>query len=220
MLVLKLGSVGEDVKALQQLLNAQLSPSPHLLTDGIFGPQTCAAVMRFQRANQLTPDGEVDPKTWEALGQPRATVPWMDIALAEYGVHENSLPGQHNQRVIEYHGATSLKATTDEVPWCSSFVNWVMRQAGHSGTNSALASSWLDWGRTLSSPEYGAITIIKRKVIASDRATGSSTGFHVAFYDSSTATHLRLLGGNQGDRVKYSDFSLRDYEVRGYRWPS
>lgn len=56
----KIGSRGEDVKALQKKLN--------LTADGIFGPLTEEAVKDFQKANGLTADGIVGPKTWEKLG--------------------------------------------------------------------------------------------------------------------------------------------------------
>lgn len=46
-----------------------------------------------------------------------------------------------------------------------------------------------------------------------------STGYHVIFFDSKSATHIRLLGGNQRDSVKYSTFNLTRYEVKGYRRP-
>jgi uncharacterized protein (TIGR02594 family) len=144
----------------------------------------------------------------------------MDIAIAELGVHENASPGQHNRRIVEYHSATSLRATTDETPWCSSFVNWVMVQGGYRGTNNALARSWLDWGTSLTTPRTGAVTVIKKKGASSDSATGSSTGFHVGFYVSSTSATVRLLGGNQGDQVKYSNFMLASYDIRGHRWPT
>jgi uncharacterized protein (TIGR02594 family) len=78
--------------------------------------------------------------------------PWMDIAVAELGVHEDSLPGQHNARIVEYHQTTTLKSTDDETPWCSAFVNWVMRQSGRTGTDSAAAKSWLGWGSDVTNP--------------------------------------------------------------------
>jgi peptidoglycan hydrolase-like protein with peptidoglycan-binding domain len=46
--------------------------------DGVVGPQTRAAIKRFQRANGLTPDGIVGPKTLAAMGlseQPLAETP-------------------------------------------------------------------------------------------------------------------------------------------------
>jgi hypothetical protein len=52
-----------------------------------------------------------------------------DIATQELGVAE--IYGDvHNKRILEYHQATRLKATTDEVAWCASFVNWCLWQ-GH-----------------------------------------------------------------------------------------
>ena len=64
----------------------------------------------------------------------------------------------HNKRVIEYHSTTG-KAPNDETAWCSSFVNWSLKQVGIKGTNSAQAISWqiMHWGVALSTPVYGAV---------------------------------------------------------------
>lgn len=231
MAIVKRGSRGADVQRLQILLNDKLKPCPQLKPDGSFGLKTETAVKQYQTQKGLIPDGVVGPKTWAMLGQtatalpaPPPTVtagaPWMDIAKAEIGVHENSLPGQHNQRIIDYHATTTLHATTDETAWCFSFVNWVIKQSGRSGTNSAAAKSWLDWGQSLTTAKAGAVTVIKKKGATSDLATGSTSGFHVGFLVSSSPNSVRLLGGNQSDSVKYSDFSLTKWEVRGYRWPN
>ena len=60
MITLKLGSKGNDVKALQSKLN--------LKVDGVFGPLTEKAVKEFQKKNGLVVDGIVGTKTWEKLG--------------------------------------------------------------------------------------------------------------------------------------------------------
>jgi uncharacterized protein (TIGR02594 family) len=229
--MLKLGSKGADVERMQTLLNALLQPPPRLQVDGDFGQRSHDALVRFQASRRLNADGVVGPETWKALGQRsqpvarvvnvRAVTPaqsWMTIAEAEIGVRENAAVGQHNKRILEFHKATSLRATEDEVPWCSSFVNWVMVESGRTGTKSAAAKSWLNWGTEVS-PRSGAVTVIKKKVGGADKATGSSSGFHVAFFVSATETHLRLLGGNQSDSVKYSNFQLSKYDVKGCRWP-
>lgn len=62
--VLKLGSAGEYVKKLQELLNKK---GYKLTVDGSFGPATLQAVKSFQAASKLIVDGSVGPKTWEAL---------------------------------------------------------------------------------------------------------------------------------------------------------
>src|SRR5512139_2686577 len=229
MILLRPGSRGPDVVKLQLLLASALGCA--VRADGVFGPRTKALVEAFQKARRLEPDGVVGPATWAALGVRPAAVPtapapvapgcpWLAIAQAELGVHEIVGAAAHQPRILEYHATTTLKATADETPWCSSFVNWVVRKAGYKGTRSAAAKSWLDWGTALASPRAGAITVIKRKGQQSDAATGSATGFHVGFWVSEAETHVRLLGGNQGDMVKYSSFPTSAYEVRGHRWPS
>lgn len=62
---LSVGDRGQQVKRLQELLNAQ---GESLDTDGVFGPGTRAAVVAFQARHGLTPDGIVGPKTKAALG--------------------------------------------------------------------------------------------------------------------------------------------------------
>ena len=142
---------------------------------------------------------------------------WLEIALKEIGVKE--IRGGENARIIEYHASTTLKAREDEIPWCSSFVNWVMTQAGYKGTNSAAAKSWLSWGKEIPKPEKGCICVIKKKSAGSDAATGSASGYHVGFFVSEDANYVYLIGGNQSDQVKISGFNLRAYDICGYRMP-
>ena len=231
MKTLQKGSKGTEVFILQLLLNASSVVKPKIKVDGNFGAKTYHAVIQFQKKKKLSTDGIVGKITWRGMGiKPFAgkfippnhvsTTKWMPIAKAEMGIHENSAPGKHNKRIIEYHAVTTLKATTDETPWCSSFVNWVVKQAGYKGTDSALAKSWLDWGKKINKPKEGAIVIIRRKSKRLDAATGSSTGYHVAFFVRKTTTHITLLGGNQRDSVRESNYHLRSYDIKGYRWPN
>ncbi|HYD54446.1 MAG TPA: TIGR02594 family protein [Gemmatimonadaceae bacterium] len=233
MATLQVGDRGSTVTRLQELLNQQLAPSPGVTVDGDFGPRTRAAVLRFQQLRGLAGTGIVTDETWRALDPSGAaattrddpTLPvamrrdWMEVARAELGVHERR-GGDHEARIVEYHRSTTLRATDDETPWCASFVNWVLLQAGYRGTNSARARDWLAWGRPIETPREGAVTVLRRKEGGGhDASTGSSSGWHVAFYAGGDAGTVRLLGGNQGNQVKYSTYSLDRYEVRGYRWP-
>ena len=52
------------VRTLQQLLRARNHP---VAVDGIFGPNTEAAVKAFQQSNGLTADGIVGSQTWPKL---------------------------------------------------------------------------------------------------------------------------------------------------------
>ena len=57
---------GPEVRAIQHLLKFK---GQDLDVDGIFGPQTRAAVLAFQNQSGLNPDGIVGPLTWSALTQ-------------------------------------------------------------------------------------------------------------------------------------------------------
>jgi len=57
---MRLGSSGDDVRALQDNLNEL---SYRLKPDGLFGPKTENAVIHFQKSHRLVADGIVGPKT-------------------------------------------------------------------------------------------------------------------------------------------------------------
>jgi hypothetical protein len=60
------GQVGPDVQAIQDALKIR-TPGMALLSDGKFGQNTQAAVIDFQKRNQLKPDGIVGPRTRSVL---------------------------------------------------------------------------------------------------------------------------------------------------------
>lgn len=142
---------------------------------------------------------------------------WLTIARGELGVHETPGPAA-TARIAEYHGATSLHATSDEVPWCASFVSWCLEQAGVRSTRSAAAASYAAWGAACV-PQPGAIVVLRHKTAGADAATGSSSGNHVGFWVGADPAHVHILGGNQSDSVKESAFPLEKYEVAACRWP-
>jgi uncharacterized protein (TIGR02594 family) len=105
---------------------------------------------------------------------------------------------------------TTLKATSDEVPWCSSFANFIVEKCGDKGTKSAAARSWLNWGKVLETPEPGCIVVLERK----DQNNPNSA--HVTFYVCPDGDdHIQCIGGNQGDMVKQSRYLKST--VLGYR---
>lgn len=65
MKTLQQGSTGPRTELLQLGLNRYgcLQRSP----DGLFGPETRSALLRFQKQNALQPDGIAGPRTWQAL---------------------------------------------------------------------------------------------------------------------------------------------------------
>lgn len=141
--------------------------------------------------------------------KPSSELPWMDIAKAEIGVKEKN-PGS-NPRIIEYHSVTTLHATDDNTPWCSSFVSWCLQKAGYSHTKNAWAQSYGLYGEKLSGPKIGCIVVFR----------WSSTSGHVGFCVGSGNGYVDLLGGNQSD-VSGGIVSVKRFttsQVIGYRWP-
>ena len=68
--VLREGVSGENVRVLQQYLNALAESDPVIQAvtpTGYFGPLTKAAVQAFQREYGLTANGQVGPVTWDAI---------------------------------------------------------------------------------------------------------------------------------------------------------
>jgi hypothetical protein len=65
--LIKQGSKGEDVRAVQDVLNFHIRRLKPLNVDGIFGPLTQARVIEFQKSNELKADGIVGPNTMAKL---------------------------------------------------------------------------------------------------------------------------------------------------------
>lgn len=158
-----------SVQYIQRLLKKSgFNPGP---IDGEWGPLTQAQCDAYQRSRAIF-------------------VPlWLVYAERELGVHE--IAGRkHNPRIVWYHSFTSLQASDDETPWCSAFVNAMMKLAGEMGTNSAAAISWKQWGRGLRAFQYGCVCVFTRP-----------GGNHVAFGLWEDDEGIFCLGGNQSDSV-------------------
>lgn len=129
------------------------------------------------------------------------------IAEKEIGVKEIA-GNKHNPRILEYHQATQLKATADEVSWCAAFVNWCLKQSGELGTLRADARSFLGWGIETKTPRKGDIVVFWR---------GKKSGWqgHVAFFIEENSDAVKVLGGNQNNKVCYMWYPKS--QVLGYR---
>lgn len=137
-----------------------------------------------------------------------AEIPWLRVAEREIGIAE--FPGpDDNPRILQYHATTTYGARDDEIPWCSSFMNWCMREAGIAGTDSASALSWLDWGQPLDAPIRGCVVVFTRGA--------SPTQGHVALFIQPRGALHSVLGGNQSNQVRIAAYPTRS--VLGYRWP-
>lgn len=131
---------------------------------------------------------------------------WLQVAHAEVGQQEIA-GAQHNPRIVAYHDTTSLRATTDEVPWCASFVGWCLERAGLDHPRSARARDYAEWGVPLERPVLGAVVVLTRP-----------GGGHVGFYLGQRDGQWLILGGNQSNRVNVAPYAPG--RMVAVRWPS
>lgn len=134
---------------------------------------------------------------------------FLQTAFLEMNVKE--IKGKnHNPRILQYHNATQLKASSDEVPWCSAFLNFIVERCHVVGTDSAMVRSFERWGKLLKKPIPGCIAVLSR---------GDNPDFgHGGFYLYETKKNIVLLAGNQGDSVCIASFpKSRLICYRGYK---
>ena len=140
---LQQGSHGRDVLLLQQKLQSigyALSAA-----DGIFGQETKAAVLAFQKEQKIKVTGIVNNATWRALknAPPRKKPVW-GIEMEPPVSSKNSLLAPNNQPILEKSKVPSLIATAKSyigVPYkfggttpsgfdCSGFLQFVFSKHG------------------------------------------------------------------------------------------
>jgi uncharacterized protein (TIGR02594 family) len=145
-----------------------------------------------QQGNNLLVDGDLGPKTKEAIDN--LDVPLhLKVALKEVGTKEIVGP-KHNKQVLKYH-LVAGGFTTDEVPWCGSFIAWVVLQAHYSIVkHPARALSWRSFGVHTDEPVIGSIAVKTR-----------IGGGHVCIVVGITESgKLLCVGGNQNNEVNIS----------------
>lgn len=140
------------------------------------------------------------------LTYPLGATPY-DIARVELAENIRRYPANiANPRVFLYNASTG-HGDADEVPWCSSFVNFCVESAGMIGTDSKSARSWhdQDWGHDASDdPREGDIAVWQRRW--TDRRGVTHGGGHVGFVVSSTRDSVTVLGGNLFNRISIATY--------------
>ena len=127
--------------------------------------------------------------------------------------------GATHPAIVWAHELCRLRDTSDEVPWCSSFVNlvcWLLRLPR---SQSAAARSWLGIGVAV--PLDDAVP--GWDVVVLSRGTNPSAG-HVGFYAGQERagagnSTVIICGGNQGDGVSVQAFpASRVVGIRRLPW--
>jgi uncharacterized protein (TIGR02594 family) len=146
------------------------------------------------------------------------TPDWLVVALDEAAIGVVEVPGpETNARIRAYMASTTYGERADEIPWCADFVCHCLEETHHRSPRSALARSFLGWGRDLTPPAYGAIVVFSRGENPPPKEVLDAPG-HVGFLISTPTPHeVMVLGGNQSNQVCQRPYP-RD-RILGVRWP-
>lgn len=121
----------------------------------------------------------------------------LEIAAQNIGLSERD----QRAALMDYMETGGVNLDPATTAWCAAYVNATLQQAGMKGTGSNMARSFLDWGRAVDEPQRGDLAVFTR---------GDPNGpyGHVGFFDgyNSDGT-IRVLGGNQGDKVSIANYS-------------
>lgn len=125
----------------------------------------------------------------------------LDLAMRLVGEVAEMPGAASHPGIIWFHQMTTLRATDDDVAWCSSFCNWVAWLLRLPRSKSAAARSWLEVGASvlLSEARPGWDVVIFSR-------GASPTAGHVAFFSGLDGDRVRVCGGNQGNAVSVASF--------------
>lgn len=158
-------------------------------------------------------EGKGHPIAVLPTSQKRA--PWMEIAIAEAkrwaGKKEGEITKESNYHALLKTGLKTLVGNSN--PWCASFVNWCLKQAGYPPTAAAASSQSFRRDKNyvpIENPVFGAIA-----VFTDQKHPGRGhVGFLYAFDENN---HPIILGGNQSDSITFENkFSMK---LGGYYIP-
>ena len=134
--------------------------------------------------------------------------PWMVEAKKYVGLKE--IPGaKHNSTILNWLKELKAWWSEDESPWCGVYVGHCFKSCGLAIPKYYMrAKAWADgWGIKIDKPIPGCVVVFER--------TG---GGHVGIVTGiNSKGNLIVLGGNQGNMVKYSPFDTS--RVVGYFVP-
>jgi uncharacterized protein (TIGR02594 family) len=208
----------QTLQVQQALKKKGFDPGP---LDGVRGALTIAAIIAFQNANGLAPDGVVGPATAakmfdeappETSSLPGQGQPWMIEAMGLLGIKEDASDAD-DPLIMGWAKALKISYANDATAWCGLFVAHCIGTQLPSEprpTSPLSARAWLKFG-VKSTPQFGAVMVFWR---------GSPDDWqgHVGFYVGEDARAYHILGGNQGNRV--SVIRMPRARFLGARWPA
>lgn len=218
--MLKKGSRGSGVEALQKLLN--LRGYGPLVEDGDFGPGTERSVKRAQRGLGLSADGLAGPSTMSALkadkGQKTAAT-MQDFA--------DLFPKILDQEYLLIDAQTpekprGIRLRSDLIGYdtinCTQFTTWIVSTVFNTTWSSDQWARWQNTGRqrkTLQVPNYGPRVALDWKIAT----TSPGDGMHLIQYFTKTGGHSMLVVDHDPETDKILTLEANSfYGLDGVGW--
>jgi uncharacterized protein (TIGR02594 family) len=140
--------------------------------------------------------------------------PWMDYAYLQFNANVTEKSNGKNTKTIkDYFKSTNLIPNSRSA-WCAAFANTCYEKSNISGSGTAWAPDFANWGQTLTSPAYGALALVDWD--------SNGTIDHVTFVIGVTGNIINDLGGNQRVTKIYDGVTLSrvpSLNIVGYRYP-
>ena len=152
--------------------------------------------------------------------------PWMTVAmnqaiLAKGAKEYSSTLYPMVKKYHSYVGWTfKTKKSCYKTAWCASFVSWTLGQAGYKNPKTVASRFYLKSAtlKKIDKAVFGAIVVFSD---CSKKGKVKSSG-HVSYvYGTLPKNRIACLGGNQGDRIKISNYDCTgkvflSYKVKKY----
>lgn len=133
---------------------------------------------------------------------------YLTIARSDFGLREIKGP-KHANRISGWLHKLGAWWRDDETPWCGvALAGWLSESGLKYPKDYYRALSWAEYGIACNGPKLGAIAVLQRK-------GGGHVGIVTGVNES--GSHVRLIGGNQGDSVSEAWFDVS--RIIAYRRP-
>ena len=118
----------------------------------------------------------------------------------------------HNPQIVAMLRLDTPAINSDEIAWCSAFVNYVAWLLRLPRSKSLAARSWLTVGTPvpLSEAKTGQDVVIIRRGTTHGPEVVSGAPGHVGFFAGLEGDRILILGGNQGNQVSIARFPAED----------
>lgn len=216
--MLRIGSKGEAVRHIQNLLISRGYSCGASGADGDFGQGTYNAICAFQEANRLDVDGVVGSQTWNALygcgnysvniGGSAGVQRFLDVARSQLGYVEG------------YENMTKYGAWygSNGVAWCAMFVSWCAGQAGILGSL-VPRYSWCESGASW----YRARGRYRTRTSGYRPLPGDiifyshgSDYYHTGIVEYVNGNEVHTIEGNTSDAVRRRTYDISNSNINGY----